>query len=320
MLLPALLAGVVVVFSACGSDDRSTSNQDATLLLDFQPNAVHAGVFLAQSRLYPQAAGVDLTVRAPGQSTDPTRLLLSGRVQFAILDIHDLAIARQKGRDLVGVMAIVQKPLASVIAQPGIRDPKALEGHRVGVTGLPSDVAVLDSIVRGAGGDPAKVKQTTIGFDAVPAILGRKVSGVTAFWNAEGVALKAKRQVNIFRVEDYGAPAYPELVLTVTRKTLEDDPSLVGNTVKALERGYEAAVQDPPSAIEALTSQNQGLPVGLTRTELAAVKGAFEDSAGHAGTLDAAALGRWAAWEKKFGVVADAPDVEKMFDRRFAGG
>ena len=111
---------------------------------------------------------------------------------MAILDIHDLGLAREKGRDLVGVMALVQAPLAAVLAQPEIKSPKDLEGERAGVSGLPSDVAVLRSVVQGAGGDPDRVKETTIGFEAVKALLAKRVAAATAFWNVEGVALKAQ--------------------------------------------------------------------------------------------------------------------------------
>src|SRR6185503_3639294 len=121
-----------------------------SLLLDFTPNAVHAGIFSAVRRHYDTAEGVRLNVRAPASGTDATKLLLAGRTQFAVLDLHDLAIARERGRDLVAVMALVQQPLASVLAQPGIRTPRQLEGRRVGVTGLPSDDAVLKSVVAGA--------------------------------------------------------------------------------------------------------------------------------------------------------------------------
>ncbi len=48
-------------------------------------------------------------------------------------------------------MAIVQRPLAAVIAAPAIRSPRLLIGRTVGITGVPSDTAVLDSIVAGAG-------------------------------------------------------------------------------------------------------------------------------------------------------------------------
>src|SRR6185295_20287360 len=133
----------------------SRPEQDARLLLDFAPNAVHAGIYLALQRGYDEAEGVRLDVEAPGQSTDGIKALLSGQDDLAIVDIHDLAIARAKGKDVVGVMALVQTPLAAILAQPGVTRPRDLEGKRAGVTGLPSDDAVLKSIVEGDGGDAA---------------------------------------------------------------------------------------------------------------------------------------------------------------------
>lgn len=59
------------------------------------PNAVHAGIYAALARGYDRAAGVRLRVVAPTASTDSIKLLEAGRVSFAVLDIHDLAIARQ---------------------------------------------------------------------------------------------------------------------------------------------------------------------------------------------------------------------------------
>jgi putative hydroxymethylpyrimidine transport system substrate-binding protein len=236
--LPLVLALVAALVAAgCARDSEDRPDQAARLVLDFQPNAVHAGIYLALQRDFDGAEGVDLSVQAPSSSTDSVKLLLGGRAQFAILDIHDLALAREKGRDVVGVMALVQVPLAAVIAQPQIARPRDLEGKRVGVTGLPSDDAVLSSIVRGDGGDPAKVRKVSIGFQAVTALLARRVDGATAFWNAEGVALADKRPgMRQFKVDDFGAPPYPELVLCVSRETLDDDRALVAATVRALRR------------------------------------------------------------------------------------
>ena len=64
-----------------------------------------------------------------------------------MLDIHDLAIAREQGADLVAVGALVGKPLAALIAQPDVARPRDLEGRTVGVSGLPSDPAFLKAIV-----------------------------------------------------------------------------------------------------------------------------------------------------------------------------
>jgi putative hydroxymethylpyrimidine transport system substrate-binding protein len=313
-------AAAVLALPACGAtDEGGRPEESATLLLDFQPNAVHAGIYQAVARDYTGAEGVDLTIQVPGSGTDAVKSLLSGRARFAVMDIHDLAIARAKGRDLVGVMAIVQDPLAAVIAQPGIRSPKALEGHRVGVTGLPSDDAVLDSLVRGDGGDPAKVRRTTIGFDAVPAILGGKVAGATAFWSVEGVALQAKRPgMRVFRVDRYGAPSYPELILTVLRTTIQDDPDVVRATVTALQRGYRETIADPESAVSALLDAVPGTDRALATAQLDAVQPAFQATDGRIGTLDLAGLRVWARWEQRFGIVAKAPEVADMFAPRFA--
>ncbi len=312
-------AALILALAGCGSDGRKTaSDRPATLLLDFRPNAVHAGIYETLAKDYDGAEEVALDVRVPGDSTDAVKLLAAGRTDLAILDIHDLAIARERGRDLVGVMAIVQKPLAAVLAVPRIRTPRDLEGKRVGVTGLPSDDAVARSIVAGAGGDPDRLRLTTIGFEAVRSLLTNRVAGATAFWNVEGVALRAKRpNIREFRVDDYGAPSYPELVLTVTRETLRGKPQLVGDVVKALARGYGAVIADPKAGLNALLARTDGLERATAKRELDAVLPAFTAGARTYGELDPGRLRAWARWDRRFGIVKRLPDAAQAFDGRF---
>src|SRR6476659_5399897 len=115
----ALLAAALIASGAVGcggSGAEPGAPVGATLVLDFTPNAAHSGIYAAQQEGYYRDVGVDLTVHQPGESTDAPKLLAAGRADFAILDIHDLGIARERGLDIVGVMPIVQRPLASVIA------------------------------------------------------------------------------------------------------------------------------------------------------------------------------------------------------------
>lgn len=317
--LVALLATAALV-SACGSDGDAGGarpNEDATLMLDFTPNAAHAGIYSALAHGFDDAEGVHLTVRVPGSSTDAVKLLLSGRTQFSVMDIHDLALAGSRGRDLVAVMSIVQRPLAAVLATPEVATPRDLEGKRVGVTGLPSDDAVLRSIVEGAGGDYAKVQRVTIGFNAVPALLGGRVAGATAFWNVEGVALRSQRPgMHAFRVDAYGAPPYPELVLVTTRARLREDPALVEATVRALVRGYGVTVHDPDSSLNDLASAVHGLDRRQLQAQLDVLIPALSPPGGRIGGLDPQVLASWARWEARFGIVATPPDVSRLFDTR----
>jgi putative hydroxymethylpyrimidine transport system substrate-binding protein len=314
--LIALLA-TVALLAACGSsgNDDAAPNADATLMLDFTPNAAHAGIYSAVAHGFDTAEGVHLHVRVPGSSTDSVKLLLSGRTQFSVMDIHDLALAGARGRGLVAVMSIVQRPLAAVLTTPDVMNPRALEGRKVGVTGLPSDDAVLRSIVTGAGGDYAKVDRVTIGFNAVPALLGGRVAGATAFWNVEGVALKSRRPgTHDFRVDAYGAPPYPELVLVTSRSTLRDDRALVNATVRALVRGYGVTLHDPASSLQDLESRVHGLDHDELVKQLDALTPALSPPDGRIGALDPQVLARWAAWEARFGIVAKPPDVDTLFD------
>jgi ABC-type nitrate/sulfonate/bicarbonate transport system substrate-binding protein len=316
-LIPLLL----LLLAGCGgSSANSLPDADATLLLDFTPSAVHSGIYLAKARGYDEGEGVRLRVRVPGASTDALKLLETGRVDMAVLDIHDLGLARQQGRDVVGVMALVQQPLAAVIAQPDVRRPRDLEGRRAGVTGLPSDTAVLRSIVAGDGGDPARVRQTTIGFGAVKALLARRVDAATAFWNVEGVALKARRPgIREFRVDDYGAPSYPELVLCVTRQTLQDSAPVIRATIRALQRGYGEAQVDPESALAALPSSASGADRAALQAQMDAVAPAWDSGARAFGELRPGVLRAWAAWDLRFGILKRPLDVSKAFDTSLVG-
>jgi putative hydroxymethylpyrimidine transport system substrate-binding protein len=319
VLLLVLVAALVTGCAGTSGGSESRPDQDSRLMLDFTPNAVHAGIYLAKQRGYDDSEGVHLDIETPGTSTDGIKALLNHQVDVAIVDIHDLAIARAKGRDVVGVMALVQTPLAAVLAQPGVKRPRDLEGRKVGVTGLPSDDAVLDSLVAGDGGDPTKVKRVTVGFNAVSALLGRKVAGATAFWNAEGVALQAKRPgIHAFRVDDYGAPSYPELVLATSRETLETDGPVVRATVRALRRGYEATINDPESAVSALTDAEPDLNRQLTEDQLDAVSPSFTAGASYYGELNPQHLAAWATWEQRFGIVKTKPDIAAAFSPKTA--
>ena len=326
----ACLLAAAAVVAGCGSGTSSTRAsedttrppaENATLILDFTPNAVHTGIYAALARHYDRDHGVRLHVIAPTATTDSIKLLETGRVNFAILDIHDLAIADElhpTHPDLVGIMAIVQRPLAAVIAAPGIASPRALQGKTVGITGAPSDTAVLKSTVAGSGGDPAKVKTITIGFNAVADLLAGRVAGATSFWNDEGVTIQSKRPgFHIFRVDDYGAPSYPELVVCATGRTLRDHPGLARGVVDALVAGYDFTLAHPRQAALDLEHQATGLDPALVSTQLSVLEPAFRGRGGRVGVLDQATLATWAKWEARFGIVSRPPDVAQMFDSTY---
>jgi putative hydroxymethylpyrimidine transport system substrate-binding protein len=304
-----LLAGV----AGCGGDGAEPgAPKGATLVLDFEPNAVHTGIYAALAEGFYEKAGIDLHIQVPGETTDAPKLLAAGRTQFAILDITDLGIADEKGLELVGLMPIVHAPLAAILARKDgpVQRPRDLDGHTVGVTGLPSDTAVVDSEVSADGGDPAGVKKVTIGFNAVPSLAAGKVDAATGFWNAEAVELERQgTPLNVFKVDEFGAPTYPELILTTTRKTLEEDPKLVEGMVAATTKGYEFTESLPSKALDDLVAANGSLERAAQAAQLKVLLPALKPA-----PFDEAVLQEWSAWASKHELLPEPADIKQTFE------
>jgi NitT/TauT family transport system substrate-binding protein/putative hydroxymethylpyrimidine transport system substrate-binding protein len=304
------LVAALAMLCGCGADERAGAPRDVTLALDFAPNAVQAPVFTAAREGLDRRRGIRLRIRQPGEGPDGVKLVAAGRAQLALLDIQDLPLARARGADVVGVAALVARPLAALLAQPGIVRPRMLEHRTVGVSGLPSDPAFLTAVMRADGGDARTVRQVTIGFSAVQRLLTRRVDAVPAFWNVEGVALRERgRRVKAFKVDDYGAPPYPEVVIVTSRATLARRGGDIRAAIDAIAEGVDHTRRDPEAAVAEISAVAGDEDSALVRAQLRAVAPTWARDL----RLNRAVLERWATWDAQAGIVARRPDVGEAF-------
>ncbi len=112
----------------------------ATLILDFTPNAVHAGIYRALAAGYYKRENIDLRVVEPTSTQETLKLIDAGKAQFGLADGSDVASLIAGGGDAQAVMALVQRPLGGLIALASehLRSPAGLAGKTVGITGVPS--------------------------------------------------------------------------------------------------------------------------------------------------------------------------------------
>ena len=308
-----VLVGLAAALAACGDDDDSRSPAALTVGLDFTPNAAHAGIYAAVRTHKDTENGVSIRIRPPaGGSPDSLKLLATGRADIGVLDIHDLGLALERGADVVAVGALVQRPLAAVITRrdSGVTRPRELEGRRVGVAGLPSDDAVLRAVVEHDGGDFDSVDRVTIGFGAVANLLAGKVDAATAFWNAEGVVLRERGlATREFRVDDFGAPRYPEVVLVVQRETLEERRDDIAAAVRAIAAGTDEALADREATVREIAEASES-DEELVRAQVEAVAPAMTPPL----VLSRDAVEGWARFASEFGILARPPDVDEAFE------
>ncbi len=261
--------------------------RQATLILDFVPNAVHAGIYRALAAGYYRQQGIDLHVVTPSATTDTLKLIDAHSAQFGLADGSDVAGLIAKGGDAQAVTAIVQRPLGGLIASASehLRSPADLQGRTVGITGVPSDTAVLDTEVGHGGGDPHKVHVVTIGFNGAQALAAHRIDAFTGFIPDDGVQLQVSgHPITAFALDRNGGPAYPGLVAFTTRGLIASDPALVRGFVAATVHGYEDTLTDPTRSLDELLAANPTLQRKFTRASLRAYLPLFAGADG-AGTV-----------------------------------
>ena len=288
-LLVLIVALVPLALSACGGGGASSAGlRHATLVLDFVPNAVHAGIYRALAAGYYRQDGIDLRVIPPSSTAATLELIDAGKAQFGLADGIDVAQQVASGRGAQAIMAIVQRPLGAPIAlaTEHLRSAADLVGRTVGITGVPSDLAALDTVVAHAGGDPKKVKVVTIGFNGVEYLEAGKIDAFTGYWPDDGVSLQVSgHPITVFKLDQNGGPAYPGLVAFTTRKLAKRDPALVRAFVKATVRGYEDTLRDPARSLRELIADNPTIQPKLARASLAAYLPVFDAGGVPYGTL-----------------------------------
>ena len=335
LLSIALLIACAALLGACGEKPEpgtgagagGGASQPLRLMLDYFPNADHAGIYAAQATGAYEKAGLDVKITPPPDPSAPLKLLLAGKADIAISYEPELLLARDKGAELVSVGALVQKPLTSLMAvgKAGVRTPQDLRGKRVGTAGIPYQSAYLKTILETAGVDPGSVKETNVGFNLVPAMLSGKVDATLgAFWNYEGTDLQRRgRDPVIQRMEKLGVPTYDELVFVVRRRDLDQEfGAKVRRFMQATARGHEALKADPQAGLEGLLEADRGLDRGLQEAVVKATLPVFfpADAERPFGYQDPAEWQRYADWMLDEGLITRRQVAERAVTNEFLAG
>jgi ABC-type nitrate/sulfonate/bicarbonate transport system substrate-binding protein len=121
------------------------------------------------------------------------------------------------------------------------------------------------------------------------------VDAATAFWNAEGVAL---RDLGVptreFRVGNAAGRPFPELLVVASREYADAQPAAIEALVTGVERGYALADEDPDAALADLLAARPGLEPEVQEAQMAALTEADAFSAGvKPGVVDPERIDNW---------------------------
>jgi putative hydroxymethylpyrimidine transport system substrate-binding protein len=324
--LAALLTALALAVGAaagCGDDDSGPAEgaEGVRLMLDWFPNADHAGIFGAVGEDYFAEEGLDVSPSVPSDPAAALKQVGAGRAPFAISYEPEVLLARSQGVPVVAVGALVTHPLNSIIARTdrGIERPRDLEGKTVGIAGVPSDRPLLDAVVRSDGGDPDEVEVRTIGFTLSPALAAGKVDAVIgAYWNIELVELERQGvDVTAFRLEEHGVPDYDELVVVTSDRIAQDRPELVEAFLRGLRAGQDWAGADQAGAVEHLLEANGDLDPETLKEQVRLTADLISPPDEPTLTVRPADWEAFAAWMRESGLLTEPVDVGRAVTDRF---
>jgi putative hydroxymethylpyrimidine transport system substrate-binding protein len=320
----AVLA-LTLVLAACGekSEDTTGGREGFSLTLDFYPNPDHAGIYMGQKLGYFEEAGLDLSIATPSDPAAPIKLVAAGRSDLAISYEPEVALAREQGLDVVAIAALVNRPLTSLIwlRKSGIKGVGDLKGKTVATAGIPYQDAFLKTILARVKLTPEDVKSVNVGFGLLPALLGGSAQAMLGgFSNVEGIDLRERGKAPVVTpVDKLGVPTYDELVLVARRESLEADPEKFRLILAALERGTDAAVQQPGAATSAVTEANPDLEPKLTAAEVKAtlpLLGARTKGQPY-GYMDPEEWTAFAGWMRDNGLIDSLPTAGELLDNGY---
>jgi putative hydroxymethylpyrimidine transport system substrate-binding protein len=240
-----LLAIVALAVTLCPV--AAAAPDHVSLMLDWTPNPDHAGIYYAQQTGLFAKAGLDVTINTPSDTTAPLKLVAAGDSDLAISYEQEMFYAGAQHLPVTAVAAIVPQPLNSIMAiDPQIRSIADLRGKTIGISGVPSDYADLDTALASVGLTQSDVTIVSVGSDLLAALLSHRVAAVLDVYpNVEGIEVaQLGFSPLIIPVDRVGVPFYDELVLVANSARLASDPayaSMVRRFVAALVTGTDQA-------------------------------------------------------------------------------
>jgi len=287
------------------------AGEKMTVLLDWFVNPDHAPLFVAKEMGYFENKGLDVELIAPSNPNDPPKLVAAGKADIAVSYQHQHQMQVDQGLPLVRIATLVATPLNSLVVLDNgkINSIKDLKGKTIGYSVGGFETALLNAMLATEGLSLDDVKLVNVNFSLSPSLFtGQADAVIGAFRNFELNQMDIeKRPGKAFLVEEYGVPAYDELILVANKKQLGD--AKLRKFVDALEEGVQYLVNHPDKSWKLFVSHGrESLDDELNRR---AWKDTLPRFALRPGALDQKRYRRFADFLQKQKIVTKVPQLEE---------
>ncbi|MBR6349737.1 MAG: ABC transporter substrate-binding protein [Lachnospiraceae bacterium] len=330
-LLAALLACILIVALAACSGGGGNNNTDGpsdaadtpeyTVILDYIPNTNHTGMYVAIAKGFYEEEGFKINIIEP-TDLDSNTVVATGKADFGVTYQEDLTLAHI-GTDPLPVKAIatlIQHNTSGFVCLKGsgYTDPANWEGLTYAGWGGSGEEAVLKAVMIQAGKDPSKLNTVIadgLGYES----LGKACDLMWFFeaWDCiqadmGGVALDYVPCRDLDERLDYYTP-----VLTTADKTIAENPELVKAFLRATEKGYKYAMENPDEAAEILHSFAPDYDLELLKRSQNYLTDKYMEGTENWGEMKASVWDNYTDFMMEYGVISEKVNSADCFTNDF---
>ncbi len=302
-----LSVNLVILLSSAST---VSAMEKMTVLLDWFVNPDHAPLFVALENGYFSDRGLDVELIAPSNPNDPPKLVAAGKADLAVSYQHQHQIQVDQGLPLVRIATLIATPLNSlvVLADSDILSIGDLKGKTIGYSVGGFETVLLKTMLETAALNIEDVELINVNFSLSPSLFAGKTDAVIgAFRNFELNQMDIEnRPGRAFFVEEFGIPAYDELIMVAHRDSIGDEK--IRRFVDALEQGVQYLVNHPSESWERfIVGERKELDDELNRR---AWRDTLARFALRPGALDRTRYLRFAEFLVKQEIIKTAPPLE----------
>lgn len=272
---------------------QAMANEKLTLVLDWYINPDHAPIMVAEQIGAFKGQGLDVKIVPPSDPALPPRLVAAGQADLAITYQPQVHFFADEGLPLVRVGTLINSPLNTIIAlDKRIKTPADLKGKKVGYSVSGIEQATLATMAQHDHIDPQSIKLINVNFQLTSALLAGQVDAVIGgYRNIEALELKLQgKDPQVMNVEDFGVPAYDELVIVANRDEIH--AAKIKKFLVALQEGVTYLRAHPQETWQAFAAAHPELNTELNQQAWQQTAPLFAD---HPAALDKA---RYEAYEQ----------------------
>ncbi len=245
---------------------HASAAEKLTLVLDWYINPDHAPIMVAEQIGAFKDEGLEVKIMPPSDPALPPRLVAAKQADLAITYQPQLHFFADEGLPLMRIGTLINTPLNTVITlDKSITSPAGLQGKTVGYSVSGIEQATLDTMLQHEKISADAVKRVNVNFQLSSALLAKQVDAVIGgYRNIEALELQLQgKNPVVFNVEDYGVPAYDELIIVANRDAVTQPK--IKKFLAALKKGSDYLQAHPQESWRAFASTHPELNTELNK-------------------------------------------------------